>query len=65
MILEDIDIFRVTDVFTPATPARVTFVERDAINEKLVNALNTPGKQIVVYGHSGNGKSTFLVNKLN
>lgn len=56
--------FDVTEVFTPTTPAKVTFVEREIVNEKLVNALNTPGKQIVVYGHSGNGKSTLLVNKL-
>lgn len=51
-------------VFTPTSPARVAFVERSAINDKLVNALSTPGKQIVVYGHSGSGKTTFLVNKL-
>jgi energy-coupling factor transporter ATP-binding protein EcfA2 len=42
----------------------VAFVEREAINNKLVNALQTPGKQIVVYGHSGSGKTTLLVNKL-
>ena len=57
-------IYQVRDVFTPSTPARVAFVERDAINNKLVNALRTPGKQIVVYGHSGSGKTTLLVNKL-
>ncbi len=56
--------FFVNEVFTPTTPAKVTFVEREIVNEKLVNALNTPGKQIVVYGHSGNGKSTLLINKL-
>lgn len=51
-------------VFTPTTPARLAFVERDQVNSKLVNALRTPGKQIVVYGHSGSGKTTLLVNKL-
>lgn len=54
----------VYDVFTPTKPARLTFIERDNINEKLVNALRTPGKQVVVYGHSGSGKTTLLVNKL-
>lgn len=54
----------VRDVFTPTKPARVAFVERDRINEKLVNSLTTPGKQIVVYGHSGTGKTTLLANKL-
>jgi len=52
------------DVFTPTKPARIAFVERDSVNDKLVNSLTTPGKQIVVYGHSGTGKTTLLVNKL-
>jgi energy-coupling factor transporter ATP-binding protein EcfA2 len=52
------------DVFTPTKPARIAFVERESVNDKLVNSLSTPGKQIVVYGHSGTGKTTLLVNKL-
>jgi hypothetical protein len=52
------------DVFTPSSPARLAFVERSSVNEKLVNALQTTGKQLVVYGHSGSGKTTILVNKL-
>ena len=56
--------FHVVDVFTPTTPARATFVERISSNEKLVDALRTPGKQVVVYGHTGSGKTTLLVNKL-
>lgn len=52
-------------VFTPTTPARLSFIEREGFNSHLVNALRTPGKQIVVYGHSGSGKTTVLVNKLN
>jgi hypothetical protein len=54
-----------TKVFTPTTPAELTFVERDEINEQLVDAINQPGKQIVVYGYSGSGKTTLLRNKLN
>lgn len=56
--------FLTRDVFTPTRPARVAFVEREAVNDKLVNSLTTPGKQIVVYGYSGTGKTTLLVNKL-
>lgn len=56
--------FLTRDVFTPTKPARIAFVERDSVNDKLVNSLSTPGKQIVVYGHSGTGKTTLLVNKL-
>ena len=52
------------EVFTPTKPARLTFVERETINDKLVNGILTPGKQLIVYGHSGSGKSTLLVNKL-
>ena len=51
-------------VFTPTTPAKLTFVEREAINDQLVSALKTPGKQVVVYGHSGSGKTTVLARKL-
>ena len=54
----------VRDVFTPTKPAILTFVERKAINEKLVDSLRTPGKQLVVYGHSGSGETTLLINKL-
>lgn len=54
----------IIDVFTPTRPARISFVERESINTKLVNALETPGKQIVIYGHSGSGKTTLLENKL-
>lgn len=53
-----------TEVFTPTTPARSTFIERQALNDQLVDSLRTPGKQVVVYGPSGSGKTTLLVNKL-
>ena len=52
------------DVFTPSSPARLSFVERPSVNSKLVNALRTRGKQIVIFGHSGSGKTTLLQNKL-
>lgn len=52
-------------VFTPSSPAKKSFVEREVINDQLVDALRTPGKQIIIYGHSGSGKTTLLINKLN
>ncbi len=58
------ELYNVYDVFTPSTPAVLTFVERDSINSKLVDSIRTPGKQIIVYGHSGSGKTTLLQNKL-
>lgn len=57
--------YSVTEVFTPTTQARASFIERaDEVNGDLVDALQTPGKQIILYGHSGSGKSTLIVNKL-
>jgi energy-coupling factor transporter ATP-binding protein EcfA2 len=58
--------YNTSAVFTPTTPAINTFVEREPkINNHLVDALKTPGKQIILYGHTGCGKTTFLTNKLN
>jgi len=54
----------VFDVFTPTTQASLNFVPREAVNDQLVDALLTPGKQIVVYGETGSGKSTLLQKKL-
>ncbi|QDT39225.1 AAA family ATPase [Stratiformator vulcanicus] len=56
--------FNATDVFTPSTPAKVAFVEREQPRNQLVDAIITPGMQIVVYGHSGSGKTTLIHNKL-
>jgi GTPase SAR1 family protein len=64
MNTEKKDPYDVYDVFTPSQPAKLSFIDRESINDSLVNALNTPGKQIVVYGHSGSGKTTLLSNKL-
>lgn len=54
----------VYDIFTPAVPAKETFVERSGVTERLVEALRTPGKQIILYGHSGTGKTTLIERKL-
>jgi hypothetical protein len=60
------EIYDTVKVFTPTQPAISAFVERaPKVNNTLVDALMTPGKQIVLYGHSGCGKTTLLINKIN
>jgi GTPase SAR1 family protein len=54
----------VFEVFTPTSRAKRNFVPRTAVTDNLVGALQTPGKQIIVYGESGSGKSTLLQKKL-
>lgn len=56
--------FFLYEVFTPSQPAYYTYVPRLSIDKRLERAFNTPGKQIIVYGFSGSGKSTILMNKL-
>ncbi|WP_143447417.1 ATP-binding protein [Kineosporia sp. R_H_3] len=56
--------YSVFDVFTPSTQATINFVERPSVTDQLVDALRTPGKQVVVYGETGSGKSTLLQHKL-
>lgn len=56
--------YSVQQVFTPTTPAQANFIDRKQVTDQLVDALRTPGKQLVVYGESGSGKSTLLLNKL-
>lgn len=56
--------FTTEEVFTPSTVARLTFVDRAKVNKRLVNALKTTGKQLVIFGRSGGGKTTLLTNKL-
>jgi len=47
-------------VFTPNLPAEKTFVERGDINNKVVDALQIPGRQLIVYGMNYVGKTTLI-----
>lgn len=57
-------VYQLQDVFTPAKPATYTYIERIDLKNQLESALRIPGKQIVLYGHSGGGKSTLIANSL-
>lgn len=56
--------FSVDEIFTPASPAIACYVPRgEKVNDKVVNALKTRGKQLVVYGHSGSGKNNITTKQ--
>lgn len=57
--------YALNKVFTPSTVAKLTYVQRKSIEDDLIKNLSIPGLQIVLYGHSGCGKTTLLMNKLN
>lgn len=52
--------FPIQQVFTPASSAELTFVRRTNIERKFHSQFKIRGRQIIVYGHSGSGKTTFL-----
>lgn len=56
--------YNLKDVFTPSTVAKLTYVERKLVEGDLLKSLEIPGMQIVLYGHSGCGKTTLIMNKL-
>lgn len=55
---------KVEDVFTPAKAANVNYIERTKIDTQLASEMSIPGRQIVVFGHSGSGKTSSVLNLL-
>lgn len=56
--------YSAADVFTPTTAAKLTFVNRESIEEDFKKSLTIPGVQMIIYGHSGSGKTTLIQNIL-
>lgn len=56
---------KLNDVYTPNTVAKLTYVQRQLLEGDLKKYISLPGKQIVIYGHSGGGKTTLIRNILN
>lgn len=54
--------YKLKEVFTPTIPARLTFVSRESVQKNLERAIMQPGKQLVIYGPSGAGKTTIIKN---
>lgn len=57
-------IYELKNVFTPTTSANISYITRENVENKLRKALDIPGKQVVIYGHSGSGKTTILKRKI-
>nr|WP_315456773.1 hypothetical protein [uncultured Prevotella sp.] len=57
--------FWLDEIFTPSTAATINYIERHDIDRKLISEMETPGKQLIVYGHSGSGKTSSVRNMLN
>lgn len=53
-----------TDVFTPATTAKINYISRPHLTNSLYQHFDTAGKQIIVFGYSGSGKTTLIANEL-
>lgn len=56
--------YKLSEVFTPSTIAKLTYVKRTNIETDLIKNIEIPGLQIALFGHSGSGKTTLLMNKL-
>lgn len=51
---------KVEAVFTPTTAAVANYIERSELENSIKKSLSTPGKQVVLFGHSGSGKTTVI-----
>jgi Cdc6-like AAA superfamily ATPase len=47
-------------VFTPANAATINYINRGALEKQIDRALKIQGMQLIVYGHSGSGKTTIV-----
>lgn len=56
--------YNINEVFTPTTSAKLTYIERSDISEKITKALLMRGMQLILYGYSGSGKTTIIQNIL-
>lgn len=52
--------YSLQEVFTPGTVAKVNYLRRTVLEKRISASLETPGVQIVLYGHSGSGKTTVI-----
>ncbi len=58
-------LYKLDDIFTPGTVAKHTFIERPMLTDKINEAIETTGKQLIIFGNSQSGKTTIIHNVLN
>lgn len=56
---------KLADVFTPNTTAKYTYIQRKNIEDEFRKNIDINGRQIIIYGHSGRGKTTLTRHMLN
>lgn len=56
---------KTVEVFTPTKAADLNYIERPELEKQINSSLDVPGKQIVIFGHSGSGKTTVVRRLLN
>lgn len=64
LIKRILKLYKLEEVFTPNTAAKVTYVHRISLEQQLDKDLLQPGRAIIIYGHSGSGKTTLILNRL-
>ena len=55
-------LYSLKEVFTPNTMAKATYVKRDNLEKDFIRDLEQPGRAIILYGHTGSGKTTLVRN---
>lgn len=48
------------NVFTPTQAAKLNYIKRPQIEKQIIRSVKIPGNQIILYGHSGGGKTTII-----
>lgn len=48
------------NVFTPTSSANLSYISRDSLESTISSCLETKGKQIILFGNSGSGKTTII-----
>ncbi len=63
-LLGNVDKQNLESVFTPTKSATINYINRPEIETVVSRAIKIPGNQIILYGHSGGGKTTLIRNLL-